>query len=139
LKYNSITHLSKGLLSAKPAKLLYFLKITRSEDFMEKSYNEKTVHEVLVKGSEDALAIKAIQECVSKEEANHKEKKDFYMKSVPRGDHLVDYWICGCCEIGAKEEHNKEECHKCRDWNGCGRDCTLSRIFCGTCGAEKLF
>lgn len=37
-------------------------------------------------------------------------------------------WYCNKCNIPAKTEHNKEECHLCSDWNGCGRDCTLSKV-----------
>jgi hypothetical protein len=44
-------------------------------------------------------------------------------------------WICNKCNIPAETEHNKEECHLCRDWNGCGTDCTLSKVYCSKCGA----
>ncbi|MDF1539401.1 MAG: hypothetical protein P1Q69_10925 [Candidatus Thorarchaeota archaeon] len=43
-------------------------------------------------------------------------------------------WICNSCNSAAQTEHKKEECHLCRDWNGCGNDCTLSRVFCSKCG-----
>jgi hypothetical protein len=43
-------------------------------------------------------------------------------------------WYCNKCDEPAKTEHDKEECHLCRDWNGCGRDCTLSRVYCPKCG-----
>jgi hypothetical protein len=43
-------------------------------------------------------------------------------------------WYCNDCNIKAKLEHEKEECHSCSDWNGCGRDCTLSKVFCTKCG-----
>lgn len=43
-------------------------------------------------------------------------------------------WYCNKCNSIAKTENNKEECHLCRDWNGCGRDCTLSRVICPNCG-----
>lgn len=42
-------------------------------------------------------------------------------------------WYCNKCNIPAKTEHNKEECHLCSDWNGCGRDCTLSKVYCQKC------
>jgi len=38
-------------------------------------------------------------------------------------------WYCIKCNIPAETEHEKEECHRCSDWNGCGTDCTLSKIF----------
>lgn len=44
-------------------------------------------------------------------------------------------WYCNRCNIPAETEHNKEECHLCRAWNGCGRDCTLSMVYCSKCGA----
>jgi len=44
-------------------------------------------------------------------------------------------WYCNKCNTLAETEHNKEECHSCRDWNGCGRDCTLSKIYCPKCGS----
>lgn len=43
-------------------------------------------------------------------------------------------WYCNRCNIPAETEHDKEECHLCRDWNGCGRDCTLSKVYCPKCG-----
>ncbi len=45
-------------------------------------------------------------------------------------------WYCNKCNVPAETEHNKEECHLCRDWNGCGRDCTLSRVYCPKCRAS---
>lgn len=48
-------------------------------------------------------------------------------------------WYCNNCNLQAKTEHNKEECHLCRDWNSCGRDCKLSRIFCEKCKKELKF
>jgi hypothetical protein len=45
-------------------------------------------------------------------------------------------WYCNKCNIPAETEHKKEECHLCSDWNGCGRDCTLSRVYCSRCGAS---
>jgi hypothetical protein len=45
-------------------------------------------------------------------------------------------WYCKKCKIEAETEHNKPECHTCADWNGCGTDCKLSRVFCKKCGAS---
>lgn len=36
----------------------------------------------------------------------------------------------------ASTENNASECHTCSDWNGCGTDCTLSRVFCAPCGTS---
>jgi hypothetical protein len=44
-------------------------------------------------------------------------------------------WFCNKCNIPAEEEHNNPECHLCSDWNGCGKDCTLSKVLCRKCGA----
>lgn len=46
-------------------------------------------------------------------------------------------WICNTCWTVATEDHDGEECHRCRDWSPCGNDCTLTRIWCRTCGAER--
>ncbi|MFI9047478.1 hypothetical protein [Streptomyces sp. NPDC053427] len=46
-------------------------------------------------------------------------------------------WICNRCWTVATEEHDGEECHRCRDWSPCGTACTLSRIRCRTCGASQ--
>jgi len=46
-------------------------------------------------------------------------------------------WYCSTCNIPAETEHKKEECHLCSDWNGCGRDCTLSRVYCNKCGESQ--
>lgn len=43
-------------------------------------------------------------------------------------------WRCSSCWQPAETENNRPECHRCSDWSGCGRDCTLSRVFCRTCG-----
>lgn len=48
-------------------------------------------------------------------------------------------WICNTCNIHAKTENNKEECHLCRDWNGCGNNCTLSKVYCPNCGEQIDF
>lgn len=45
-------------------------------------------------------------------------------------------WYCNICHIPAETEHNNSECHLCSDWGGCGRDCTLSRVYCPKCGAS---
>lgn len=43
-------------------------------------------------------------------------------------------WYCSRCWQLATLAHDKEECHSCADWGGCGRDCTLSEVSCRTCG-----
>jgi hypothetical protein len=45
-------------------------------------------------------------------------------------------WICNTCWQPASTENNAPECHTCSDWNGCGSDCTLSRVFCVPCGTS---
>ncbi|MGW4336651.1 hypothetical protein ACWEK5_28145 [Rhodococcus koreensis] len=47
------------------------------------------------------------------------------------------FWLCNTCWDPAATERNGEECHRCRDWNACGDDCRLSRIYCSTCGASE--
>jgi hypothetical protein len=48
-------------------------------------------------------------------------------------------WLCNTCFEPAQMEHDKPECHRCSDWNGCGTDCTLSRIHCKDCGTSLSF
>ena len=45
-------------------------------------------------------------------------------------------WHCNVCMIPAETEHNNPECHLCSDWGGCGKNCTLSRVYCTKCGAS---
>lgn len=45
-------------------------------------------------------------------------------------------WYCNRCNIPAETEHNKEERYLCSDWNCCGRDCTLSRVYYLKCGTS---
>jgi hypothetical protein len=45
-------------------------------------------------------------------------------------------WYCNACFAPAREERSREECHTCKDWGGCGQDCTLSRIYCPVCGTS---
>lgn len=42
-------------------------------------------------------------------------------------------WFCNRCNVPAHTKHEKEECHRCSDWGGCGRDCTLSEMSCPKC------
>lgn len=42
-------------------------------------------------------------------------------------------WYCNTCNIPAETEHNNPECHTCSDWGSCGRDCTLSKVYCSRC------
>lgn len=46
-------------------------------------------------------------------------------------------WICNSCWTPARAEHEREECHRCRDWSPCGQHCTLSAIVCPTCGTRQ--
>jgi hypothetical protein len=46
-------------------------------------------------------------------------------------------WLCKKCKKKADTEHNKKECHACQDWNGCGKDCTLSKLICKTCNISE--
>jgi hypothetical protein len=43
---------------------------------------------------------------------------------------------CISCGGVAQEVHGNDECHRCEDWGGCGRDCTLSAVACKTCGTQ---
>ncbi|MFH1064072.1 MAG: hypothetical protein V1729_03260 [Candidatus Woesearchaeota archaeon] len=47
-------------------------------------------------------------------------------------------WYCNKCNKPASTEHNKEECHLCSDWNSCGGDCTLSKVYCEKCETEII-
>lgn len=47
-------------------------------------------------------------------------------------------WYCNRCQAPAETEHNKQECHLCSDWNGCGEDCTLSKVYCLKCGTSLV-
>jgi hypothetical protein len=46
------------------------------------------------------------------------------------------YWLCSRCWQPATLTHGRPQCHRCSDWNGCGRDCTLSKVTCRTCGTS---
>jgi hypothetical protein len=45
-------------------------------------------------------------------------------------------WFCNSCWQTAETEHDREECHRYENWGSCGRDCTLSRVFCAKCGTS---
>jgi hypothetical protein len=47
------------------------------------------------------------------------------------------FWRCNKCWDPAAAERNGEECHRCSDWSPCANDCTLSRIYCPTCGTSE--
>jgi hypothetical protein len=46
------------------------------------------------------------------------------------------FWRCNTCWTPAAREHDREECHRCRDWSSCGSDCTLGGIYCSSCGTS---
>jgi hypothetical protein len=48
------------------------------------------------------------------------------------------FWACTACGYLADTEHDNMPCHVCDDWHGCGRDCTLSKIYCKKCGTEQI-
>jgi hypothetical protein len=48
----------------------------------------------------------------------------------------MESWYCSICWNPAATEHSTPECHTCRDWGGCGRDCTFSRAYCPKCGTS---
>ncbi|MGY4541162.1 hypothetical protein ACVWY0_001071 [Arthrobacter sp. UYNi723] len=54
----------------------------------------------------------------------------------PSSPVAVSSWRCNECFRFATTEHDHEECHLCRDWSGCNRDCTLSAARCDTCGTR---
>ncbi len=45
-------------------------------------------------------------------------------------------WYCNKCQIVAETEHNNPECHLCSDWGCCGKDYTLSKVYCSNCGVS---
>jgi hypothetical protein len=46
---------------------------------------------------------------------------------------IESYYVCRKCENTATTRNEKPECHTCSDWNGCGRNCTLSHLVCKKC------
>jgi hypothetical protein len=72
---------------------------------------------------------------------------DWGYYAVARGFHWVSSkyepppagpgtWYCTPCWRAADTEHEREECHTCSDWGGCGNDCRLSRVYCKVCGGS---
>lgn len=59
-----------------------------------------------------------------------------YERGLRRSDGT---WYCSSCMKPTEAEHENPECHRCSDWGSCGRDCTLSRIYCKTCGTSRAF
>lgn len=47
-------------------------------------------------------------------------------------------WKCSTCMTPAEADHDRPECHRCSDWGSCGRDCTLSRVYCSNCGVSLV-
>ena len=101
---------------------------------MTDSEDEKDVTEDYSKG----IVYGKNGEVVRTEGGGYKIQRDFrfvwsdYEIAKMRNDGT---WYCNKCNIRAGTEHNKEECHSCRDWNGCRRDCTLSKVYCPKCGS----
>jgi hypothetical protein len=63
---------------------------------------------------------------------------DWGWYTIHKGLHMTssESWYCSICWNLAATEHNDPECHTCRDWGGCGRDCTFSRAYCSNCGTS---
>lgn len=59
---------------------------------------------------------------------------DDMARALKRSD---GFWRCNTCWAPAALEHSRDECGRCRNWSSCGRDCTLSRIFCCKCGTAE--
>jgi len=60
-------------------------------------------------------------------------KGDFVELSRYDSGMLESYYVCRKCETVANTRNEKPECHTCLDWNGCGRNCTLSHLICKKC------
>jgi hypothetical protein len=45
---------------------------------------------------------------------------------------------CGMCGAVASEDNSGRECHSCRDWSGCGGNCTLVAVYCEACGTREV-
>lgn len=65
--------------------------------------------------------------------ASFHEWVDYRAASHGRGGSLHR---CNTCWAFVTYEHNRPECHRCRDWGGCGRDCTRSAMECENCGTR---
>lgn len=46
--------------------------------------------------------------------------------------------VCNECWVPASYEHNRPECHRCRDWTSCGGNCTRSAMTCPNCSARLV-
>ncbi|WP_133163772.1 hypothetical protein [Cryobacterium zongtaii] len=70
----------------------------------------------------------------------------WYIVSSPfheRYDPIAEYHrgsgsqhVCNACWAPVVYEHNQPECHRCRDWSPCGRNCTRSAMICLGCNAR---
>lgn len=47
------------------------------------------------------------------------------------------HWVCVKCDTPAEAERKNPKCRRCRYGDNCGQDCTLSRVFCRTCGTSE--
>lgn len=59
--------------------------------------------------------------------------------SDPRGGHEARRgarYICAECGATAEPSYGGRECHRCRDWVGCGFACDLSGLRCRACDNE---
>jgi hypothetical protein len=62
----------------------------------------------------------------------------FFWNDMDRARRRSDgSWICNTCWTVATENHDGEECHRCRNWSPCGNNCTLTRIRCRTFGSMQ--
>ncbi len=66
-------------------------------------------------------------------DARFHERVDFHAAYHGRGGSLHR---CNACWAIVTYEHNRPECHRCRDWGSCGRDCTRSAMLCEQCGTR---
>lgn len=110
-------------------------------DFQQAIISHRVELERIKKNTEDYRKgmIKAQDgETVDTEWGNYSVHGDFLLEYRPTydGNRNSDIWRCKHCRKLASKENNNPECHRCSDWNGCGKDCTLSKVYCN-CGQIK--
>jgi hypothetical protein len=75
-------------------------------------------------------------ETVATEFGGYKRRGAFHYvwSSEARSRQISDgTWVCSLCWRPSRLLHEKDECHRCRDWSPCGSDCTLSQVACPDC------
>ena len=103
-------------------------------DFINKKTEEKEQSQLMMEDHQKGIfhpgRIWISDNCYYENKGDFRYEVDTYRQALKESDGI---WYCNICNLPAETEHNNPECHRCADWGSCGKDCTLSKVYCSHC------